>query len=118
MRSKADRGGWRFARASFCLPLLSAVWGLNVSSCVSKTSQYDKLCRIYEEYSPAATARDVAAVKITERVERELPEIYDRYLVVVMNSVEGRYDAFRELAHEADQPSWSCDAIRQFYSPP
>ena len=94
-----------------CLGML-----LSACGCGDKSSSYDRLCKIYEEYSSASTPRDVAAVKITERVERELPEIYQDYVVVVMNPVEGRYDSFRELARKtANQPSWSCEAVRTFY---
>ena len=101
------------------LPRLLGLGLLLVVPACAKSSPYDRLCKIYEEYSSGGTPRDVAAVKITERVERELPEIYQDYVVVVMNPVEGRYDAFKELARKsANQSNWSCDAVRTFYITP
>jgi hypothetical protein len=110
----------RFWSAGFvriaCLMLLCMAGALDIVGCGAKSAPYDRLCKIYEEYGAPSTPRDVAAVKITERVERELPGIYEKYVVVVMNPVEGRYHAFADLAREASQPNWRCDAIRAFYS--
>jgi hypothetical protein len=59
------------------------------------------------------------AVEITEEVERELPEIYETYVVVVQNSVQYRYEDFRELARtKFNQPDWTCKAIERFCSTP
>lgn len=98
------------------LTLLCMAGALNIFGCGAKSAPYDRLCKIYEEYRAPSTPRDVAAVKIAERVEHELPELYEKYVVVVMNPVEGRYDAFTNLAREANQTNWRCDAIREFYS--
>jgi hypothetical protein len=104
---------WRCALCVGCFalaPLLLA--------CRGKSSDYEQLCQIYREYSKPDLPRDIAAVKITERVEREPPTIYERYVVIVMNPVEGRYQAFKELATSQNVSNWSCDAIRAFYEAP
>jgi hypothetical protein len=91
---------------------------LQLQACRRKSSDYEQLCRIYNEYSKPDLPRDVAAVKITERVEHELPGLYERYVVIVMNPVEGRYQAFKNLAASESVTNWSCDAIREFYEAP
>jgi hypothetical protein len=110
------RSGSRSRLGAVCVAYL--VVSLQMLACRSKSSDYEQLCRIYEEYSKPDLPRDVAAVRITERVERELPAIYERYVVVVMNPVDGRYQAFKDLAASAQVSNWSCDAIRAFYEAP
>lgn len=115
-RVQSTRLATRFWRAVASTAYLAL--SLQMQGCRSKSSDYEQLCRIYGEYAKSDLPRDVAAVKITERVERELPKIYERYVVIVMNPVQERYQAFRDLAASEHVANWSCEAIRVFYEAP
>ena len=89
-----------------------------MANCGAKASPYDRMCKIYEDYS-GATPSDVLAAKIAERVQREVPEIYDSYGAILQNSPQYRYDDFKQLARtQADQPNWRCEAFRRFHMAP
>jgi hypothetical protein len=61
---------------------------------------------------------DVLAVKIAERVEREIPEIYQNYGVAMQNGIEYRYQSLQEMAREDEHRSiWECEALRKLYPP-
>ena len=95
---------------------LVALAGL--AACGAKTSPYDRMCRIYEEYSSERPS-DELAVKIAQRVEREIPEIIETYGTVLQNSPPYRYEDFKELARtRANQPNWTCEAFRKFQEAP
>jgi hypothetical protein len=113
---RSTRRGSRVWRCVVCAAYLAL--SLQLQACRGKSSDYEELCRIYNEYSKPDLPRDVAAVKITERVEHKLPGLYERYVVIAMNPVEGRYQAFKDLAASENVANWSCDAIRTFYEVP
>jgi hypothetical protein len=99
--------------------LIAALLFLSIlTACGGKSSDYDRMCKIYEEYG-AEKPSDVLAVKIAQRVEREIPEIYESYGIVLQNSPQYRYEDFKELARtRANQPNWTCEAFRKFHEAP
>lgn len=86
-------------------------------ACSSAATPYDRLCRIYEEFDGRPTSSEIA-VAISMKVEKQVPEIYDDYHVVMSSGSAERYEMFRMLARErVHQANWTCEAIRRRYPP-
>jgi hypothetical protein len=88
------------------------------AGCSRQAPPYDRLCRIYEEFStqPLTSER---AVQLAERVERELPEVYVDFGMIADADYRQRYELIRNLAREkGHQENWQCDAVRRVYTPP
>jgi hypothetical protein len=82
---------------------------------------YDKLCKIYGEYKPDLDVHSggMQAMKIYERVERELPQIMTVYGTLVLNGVDVRYRLMEEqIRKETNNPNWECDAMRKHWTMP
>jgi hypothetical protein len=98
--------------AAIVTSVMIPVWG-----CAARTTPYDRLCKIYEEFGSEPSTPETA-YKISQRVEKEIPEIYSNYDLIVVGGIDRRYEAFKEFAREtANQPNWSCEAIRKRYPP-
>ena len=87
------------------------------ASCSARSTAYDRLCRIYEEFDARPDSSELA-VAISREVEAKLLEIYADYHVVMTAGAQERYEMFRMLAREREhQENWSCEAIRNRYPP-
>lgn len=101
------------SRALILLGVVSSI-GL---SCSRSSTPYDRLCHIYEGYEGKPTTAELA-VEISQAVEKQLPEIYGDYHVVMSSGTSERYEMLRMLARErVQQNEWTCDAIRRRYPP-
>jgi hypothetical protein len=94
--------------------LIFAVLGF-AAGCSSKASPYDRLCAIYKDYESVSNDDMLKMTEISERVERDIPEIMPAYNVIAQNGLETRYSVFVDLARQDGRVprNWECETLRK-----
>lgn len=89
------------------------------TTCAKPTSPYDRLCAMYKEYEATPNDDMMAGYEISQRVEREIPEIAAAYNVIAQNGVETRYTALVETARREKNTAtdWECETLRKRWRP-
>jgi hypothetical protein len=97
--------------------LCSVLLGSAIAGCSKKPPPYDRLCKIYEDAGSLPLTPD-AAMRLAERVEKEIPEIYDDFSMMAQADIRQRYELLKTLAREkTHEDNWECAAIRKAYPP-
>ncbi|WP_347330852.1 hypothetical protein [Marinimicrobium locisalis] len=100
--------------------LLVVIAALFSSACTSSesTSQFDGLCKVYED----ALQKDVSTTEkwglIINQIETAFPEFYQQNYVYIMDmDPNQRYDVYKRLEEEVEgSGDWECPAMRAFFS--
>lgn len=88
-----------------------------VLGCSKSGSQYDQLCRLYQEVEGQPTTPELA-MKITARAEKEIPALGEDLMLLANASADQRYELLRMMAQQkAGQADWKCEAIKKWYPP-
>ena len=92
-----------------------------ISSCDKKvkidSSDYEKLCNIYQEVVPQTISLTEKETKIADQVMVELPEFYQlNFIYIQQADPDKRYQFFKRLAENATKKSWTCETMKNFYA--
>lgn len=99
----------------------SAALFFSLLACVgagcTKSTPYDRLCRLYEEGNGQPQTPELL-MKITAKAEQQIPEIAEDLMMVANASVDQRYQLLKSMAQQrSGQADWHCEAIRKWYTP-
>ncbi|MEY4577213.1 MAG: hypothetical protein RL701_1916 [Pseudomonadota bacterium] len=89
---------------------------LSFAACTAKATPFDRLCKVYEGAGGKPLTSELA-VDLGLKAQKEVPEIYDEYTMVLLNGGD-RYAAFKDVATSKGQPNWECEAMRKMYAAP
>jgi hypothetical protein len=105
------------ARAFFVLGFLFFAVACNGSSKTEEITDYDKLCQIYKDVVQQPIDLSVKEMKITERVQKELPRFFKTNFVNIIKADAGqRYQFIKQLAEAETKNKWECEAIQSYYA--
>jgi len=88
-------------------------------SCKSspQATDYDKLCKIYEDIVPQPIDLSTKEMKIVERVQAELPNFFNTNFVHIEKArADKRYPFIKQLAEEETKKKWDCEVMRSYYA--
>ena len=86
------------------------------SSSTQSVSDYEKLCKIYEEVVKTRSSKTERIVLLTERIKKEIPDIYPIYQNAALVAGKEKYQFFKEAAETDTNVSWDCDAMKFYFS--
>lgn len=79
---------------------------------------FDRLCAIYEDIASRKLEGWAQIKARTDRIEREVPEIY-RHYDYLSDARPGRvYGLLQDVAANAGVSDWQCQAVETYYTPP
>ena len=82
-----------------------------------KDSDYIELCNIYKNIVNKPIDLTSKEMKLTEDVQKRLPELFNNLYVYVLNTnADSRYEFIRKFAKLRDQHTWECEIARKYYS--
>jgi hypothetical protein len=80
-------------------------------------SDYDKLCKIFEDIAPKPLSPAVKGMDLAERIEKELPKFYQRdYQNIILLDRNQAYQTIKEIAESETKKPWDCQVMRDYYS--
>lgn len=87
------------------------------SSTQTEVTDYNKLCKIYEEIVPQSIDLSTKEMKIVERVQKELPTFFNANFVHIETAdANKRYQFIKQLAEEETKKKWDCEVMRSYYA--
>ena len=105
-----------FMRESLILCLTFICFACNQPAGENKASDYAKLCTIYEETVNANSEPAMVGMQVSERVEKELPNVYVHYKNIVSADPKDAYSLFKKIAEKETNQPWDCKVMQDFYS--
>ncbi|MGD8569794.1 MAG: hypothetical protein PVJ39_17035 [Gammaproteobacteria bacterium] len=105
-----------FIRLTPILVVLLLFVGCDSSPSAQAQSDFDKLCKIYEETLQNPTSHIMQAVEITERAEKEVPNIAVHVENIANVNAKDADPLFKKIAEKQTKKSWDCKAMKEFYS--
>ena len=93
---------------------------LNVSCDMSSTSQtvseYDKLCKIYEEIITDKGSSANWDTLLIERIKNEIPDLFVLYQNAALVDRKDKYQFYFEAAQKATNKQWDCQIMKSYFS--
>jgi hypothetical protein len=102
-----------FVRITLLLILLTACNGVSSNQ---TQSDYDKLCKIYEEVLSKPFSPVMVGAEIGERVQKEIPAVYIHFENIANADPQKAYQLFKNVVEKETQKSWDCQIMKNFYS--
>ena len=100
----------------FGFGILSFVVACNNSNEARDNSTFNHLCQIYENIVKQPIALNMKEMKITESVQKELPDFFEKsFSRLVSADPDFRYKFIKRLADEKTDNTWECDSMRHYY---
>jgi len=93
-----------------------------VISCTNNTgplenSTFDRLCQIYEDVVQQPIDLNMKEMKITERIQKELPAFFEKsYAQLVSSDPDFRYNFIKRMADMKTKNTWECESMRAYYA--
>ncbi|KPJ94066.1 MAG: hypothetical protein AMJ53_06010 [Gammaproteobacteria bacterium SG8_11] len=104
-------------QAIFLLIIFFFAVACNGSAESGGNSDYDKLCQIYKDITQQPIDLSEKEMKITERVQKELPQFFEANFVNIVKADAGqRYQFIKQLAEAETKNKWDCEAMRSYYA--
>ena len=89
------------------------------AACKQQAAPYDRLCKLYAEYESVPDDDAMAMMALSQRVEREIPEIMPFYGLLVQNGRDVRYGVLVDYARNVEKApaDWQCERLRKRWPP-
>jgi len=97
----------------FALVILATA--CNTSSTTQAVSDYDKLCKIYEEVVNTQTSQSKKYVLFTVRIEKEIPSIFALYQNAALVDGKNKYQFYKEAAQKDSNKQWDCEIMKLYF---
>ena len=82
----------------------------------SAANDYARLCEIYREVMGESLSPAMTGVKISERVENEIPRIFVHFDNISRADANEAYGFFKHIAEKQTNNPWDCPAMEKYYS--
>lgn len=117
-RELAARSCIRPFVAAAVLMLFPALVACDRATAQPSDADFDRLCAIYEEISTSEGDGYAQTKALLDRIEREVPEIYQHYEYLSEARAERVYGLLQDVADNAGVRDWQCQAVKTYYAPP
>ena len=87
----------------------------NVSSNQTQ-SDYDKLCKIYEDVLSKPFSPMLVGAELGERIQKEIPSVYVHFENIANAAPKDAYKLFKNIAEKETNKAWDCKVMQDFYS--
>ena len=88
----------------------------DISPSTQAVSDYDKLCKIYTEIVNDQSSQTKKFSLLTERIRKEIPDIYVLYQNAALVDQKDKYQFYKEAAKKATNRPWECAVMKSYYS--
>lgn len=101
----------------FSIGFFSIVISCNSNTGSLENSTFDHLCRIYEDIVLQPIDLNMKEMKITERIQKELPVFFEKnYAQLVSSDPDFRYKFIKRMADIKTKNTWKCESMRSYYA--
>ena len=98
------------------LTIMFVVVACNNSELNQDKSDYDELCRIYEEVLDESIAPEMIGAELTKRIQNEIPGVYVHFKNIANADPKDAYQLFKKVAEKETEKAWDCKVMKDFYS--
>jgi len=107
--------------SSFKHTVFLAIVAISLTSCEKFSiehdkTDYDKLCKIYEEIVQKSFSPEIREMELSERIQNEIPNVYEHYRNILMSGPNDSYLLFKKVAEIETKADWDCKVMKAYFA--